>query len=185
MALVSQSDLEAKLGRTLSTDEQSAFDTMNEAIQSGIEKMLGVSVESEDATTRYYDGGVQHLGIDLCTDISAVKIYNEEYNITETVDESDYTSEPYNKTLKHLIRFRYGRSYSGFNNIGVTAKFSTYGDDQATSIIKEAILDMLVDEIQDKTNIKRESIEGYSVEFGEHRDKQSVRALNSLMPPMI
>ena len=61
MALISQSEVEARLGRSLTAEEASSFTSINNALQAYVERMIGSSVESVAASTRYYDGGVQHL----------------------------------------------------------------------------------------------------------------------------
>ena len=63
MALITQADIEARLGRSLTADESSSFTLINLALQAHIERMIGSSIESVSPTTRYYDGGVQHLAL--------------------------------------------------------------------------------------------------------------------------
>lgn len=185
MALISQSDLEARLGRSLTADEVTDFSVVNEAIQTLVEKQLGSNVEEVVESTRYYDGGVQHLKIDPCTELTSVKIVDDDYSVVETVQTDDYTQEPKNRTLKHQVRFRYGRVYKGFNNIAVAAKFSIYGDTDALNIVKNAILDMLVQDLTQADSVKREAIDGYSVEYRDYKETSSMRALKTITPPLL
>lgn len=179
--LVSQSDLEARLGRSLTSEETSAFTSINSAVQAYIEKKLGVPVESVSATTRKYDGGVQNMSIDPCTDITAVK-YIDHYGTTEyTFGSEDYTLEPINQTLKYWIRNRGGKFNNGFNNVAITGKYSTYGDTDITAIIKDAILSFLENEINDTSNIAKESIEGYSVEYASKASKNALSKLDYIL----
>ena len=77
MALISQSELENRLGRELTTQEANDFDTQNLALQTYVEKWIGSSLEAVDETTRYYDAGSQHTMIDPATEITAVKYVND------------------------------------------------------------------------------------------------------------
>jgi hypothetical protein len=182
MALLSQSDLEARLGRSLTAEEASAFTLINDANQAYIEKMIGSSVESVSATTRYYDGGVQHLKIDPCTSLTAVVLVDDDQVSTYTYDTTDYTVEPVNRTLKTMLRHRPAAFVTGINNIAVTAKFSIFEDTNVLNIVKNAMLESLVSEIDNSGNIKRESIEGYSVEFAETQTKNALDSIKYLFP---
>jgi hypothetical protein len=182
MALLSQSDLEARLGRNLTAEEASAFTLINNANQNYIEKIIGSKIESVSATTRYYDGGVQHLKIDPCTDIVSVKLVDDDYVATYTYDSTDFTVEPVNRTLKTMLRHRPAAFITGINNIAVEAKFSIYADTDILNIVKNAMLDALVTEIDNSGNIKRESIEGYSVEFAETQTKNALDSIKYLFP---
>lgn len=185
MSLISQSDLEARLGRTLTPEEVTSFTIINSATQRMVEEMIGSSVEQQDATTRYYDGGLQHLRIDPCTDISEVK-YTDDYSaVFYTLLTSDYTNEPINKTLKTMIRHRSGKFMTGINNITVTAKFSIYGDSGILNIVKSAMLDSIVAEMQNANNVKKESIEGYSVEYVTPESKNAFSTIRLLFPEVI
>lgn len=182
MALISTADLEAKLGRPLTTGEQQGFNQANAAIQSYVEKVIGSSVESVNPTTRYYDGGVQHLSIDPCTSISAVKYVDNSLAIEYTFTSTDYTQEPINRTCKTMLRNRPGKFTAGMNNIAVTAKFSIYEDSTILPIVKDAILESLVSELSNGDNIKSESIEGYSVTYVNEQTKADLDGLTYLFP---
>lgn len=182
MALITQSDLEARLGRALSAEEVSAFTLINAANQAFVEKLIGSSVESASATSRYYDGGVQHLTIDPCTSLTAVNIVDDDQIVTDTVDTTDYTSEPINRTLKFWLRYRGGKLPTGINNIKVTAKFSIYDDTDTLNIVKNAMLEALVSEVDNSDNIIRESIEGYSVERAKPETKSALETVKFLFP---
>ena len=182
MALVSQAELEARLGRSLTSEEASAFTVINIANQAYIEKIISSGVESVSETTRSYDGGVQHLAIDPCTAITAVK-YVDDDDVTEsTFDTSDYTVEPKNNTLKTMIRNRGAKFSRGMNNVTVTAKFSIYDDTNVLNVIKDALLSALENEINDTSNIKKESIEGYSIEFANSQTKSTLDKVKYLFP---
>lgn len=182
MALISQSDLEARLGRTLTSEETTAFTLINAATQAYVEKLIGSKVESVAETTRYYDGGVHSLSIDPCTNITAVKYIDEDSNVELTFDSSDYTQEPINQTLKTELRYRWGIFNRSINNIAVTAKFSIYGDTDVLNIVKDAMLQFLSGEVQNSSNITRESIEGYTVEYASAESKSALAPIKYLFP---
>lgn len=185
MALITQTQVESRLGRQLTTDEANSFDIINQSAQTYVERMLGSSVESVSPSTRYYDGGVQYLEIDPCTAITDVK-YVDASQVTEsTLLATDYTTEPVNRTLKTLIRARYNRFNWGINNVAVTAKFSVYDDSQTLSIVKNALLDMLVQVIDGKESVSSESIEGYSVSFDKLTPTVATKALETIRQGII
>lgn len=181
MALLSQSDVEARLGRNLTAEEATAFATMNVALQTRVERMIGSSLETEELSYRYYDGGVQHLKIDPCTDIARVDLVDDDLNLVTIYDTSDYQLEPVNRTLKTMVRFRY-TSMTGLNNIRVQAKFSIAGDTETTAVVKDAMLDFFVAEINNSNNVKRESIEGYTIEFASTEAKTALDKISYLFP---
>lgn len=182
MALITQSDIEARLDRSLTAEETTTFTIVNNALQSKVEQMIGSDVESVSETTRYYDGGVQHLPINPCTNITSVKLVDDDQVATDTYDTTDYTTEPINKTLKTMLRHRSGAFSIGINNIAIAAKFSIYGDTDTLNIVKDAMINALVSEVNNSDNIKRESIEGYSIEYATTETKNSLASIKYLFP---
>lgn len=182
MALITQSDIEARLGRSLTAEETTTFTIVNNALQSKVELMIGSDVEEVSETTRYFDGGVQHLPINPCTNITSVKLVDDDQVATDTYDTTDYTTEPINKTLKTMLRHRSGAFSIGINNIAVAAKFSIYGDTDTLNIVKDAMINALVSEVNNSDNIKRESIEGYSIEYATTETKNSLASIKYLFP---
>ena len=182
MALITQSDIEARLGRSLTAEETTTFTIVNNALQSKVELMIGSDVEEVSETTRYFDGGVQHLPINPCTNITSVKLVDDDQVATDTYDTTDYTTEPINKTLKTMLRHRSGAFSIGINNIAIAAKFSIYGDTDTLNIVKDAMINALVSEVNNSDNIKRESIEGYSIEYATTETKNSLASIKYLFP---
>lgn len=182
MALVSQSDLEARLGRPLTAEEATAFTGINAAHQAYIEKLIGSDVEAVSPTTRYYDGGVVNLSIDPCTDITSVTYVDDDEVVLDTLETDDYITEPRNRTLKTWLRSRLGEFWSGMSNVAVTAKFSINGDTDILAIVKDALLASLEAEVSNTQNITRESIEGYSVEFASSESKNALDKLKLIFP---
>lgn len=183
MALIAQSDIEAKIGRSLTAEEVNAFTIINAALQAHVENLIGSSVESVSATTRYYDGGVQHLLINPCTSITAVKQVDDDYVVIDTYDTSDYTVDPVNDTLKLMIRHRNNKGFiTGINNIAVTAKFSINEDTNTLNIVKNSLIEAIVAELDNSENIKAESIEGYSIQYASSEAKDALSPIKYLFP---
>jgi len=176
MALITKTDVENKLGRTLNSSEENSFTIINAQLQALVEKMIGSNIEAVSLSGRYYDGGVQHLAIDPCTGVTEVALVNDDNTIIEVLDSSDYTIEPVNRTLKTMIRHR-AKFGTGINNIKVTAKFSIYDDSKILDIVKGALINAVASELVNSSNIKRESIEGYSVEYITNETKDSLNAI--------
>lgn len=182
MALITQSDFEARIGRSLSATEVTSFTLINAALQAYVERLIGSSVESASLTTRYYNGGRQHTPIDPCTDISDVKQVDDDSVSIYTYDTTDYQTYPANKTVKYMIIHRSGPLVRGINNIAVRAKFSIYADEGLRNIVKDAMLNALTGEMESSENIKSESIEGYSVEYASTEARNSLDRIQYLFP---
>ena len=186
MGLISQANLEARLGRSLNANEANAFTIINGANQAYVERVIiGSGVESASVTARYYDGNLQHIPIDPCTDVASIKLVDEDEVVTETIDSSDYTLEPRSRTLKTELRYRYGKFPRGINVVQVNAKHSIYADTDILNIVKDALLQALESEINNTDNIKRRSIEGYSVEYAGTETKDALSKLKGLFPSII
>lgn len=185
MALISQSDLEARLQRNLTSEEQSSFSVMNSALQTHVERMIGSSVETASETSKYYDGGVEHLDINPCTSISAVKEVDDDFNDIQDFQSDEFIKEPYNRTVKTYLRYRGGRFPLGERNIRVDAKFSIAEETEIRDVVKDAILDALAAEISNNDNIRSETIEGYKVEYASEQTKNSLARINYLFPDIL
>lgn len=185
MALVSQSDIEARIGRSLTATEASAFTGIRDAIESHVKSVIGSDIENVSPVTRYYDGGIMNLPIDPCTNITAVKIVDENYDDIETLTDDLYALAPINSTIKQMVRYRPGRTPRGLNNISVTAKFSIYGDSDVLAVVKDAIISAIESEIGNEEGIKSESIEGYSVTYMDSATKDILKPINYLFPRII
>jgi len=164
MAYISQSELENYLKRSLTTEEASNFTVILAAVQEIIDNYCDTSFEEVSETSRYYDGGIQEIDIDPCTDVTAVAIVDEEFDVDETLDEDYYVVEPINRTIKTSIRLRSGKFSSGKANLKVTAKFSSYID-SVPELVKLACLKLCADVINNPMDYKSESIEGYSYQL--------------------
>lgn len=182
MALIAQADLEARLKRSLSSEEASAFTLINAALQAQVERIIGSDLEAVELSTRYYDGGKQHTPIDPCTDVESVKLVGDDQVATYTYANTDYTLEPINRTIKTMVRHRSAAVVRGINSIAVRAKFSIWGDEKTRNIIKDAMLDSLISEVGSADNVKRESIEGYSIEYASPQTQHNLSRISYLFP---
>lgn len=180
--LIVKADVEARIGRSLTASEETSFNIVNAATQAYVERMIGSDVEEAVATPRSYDGGVQHLSIDPCTDVNSVVIVDEFGTTIETLGSDEYTLEPINRTLKTMVRFRYGKAIRGMNFVKVTAKFSIYGDSDILAIVKDAMISALESEVTNTDNVTRESIEGYSIEYAREQTKDALDKLKFIFP---
>jgi hypothetical protein len=185
MALITQTELENKLGRSLTADEIANFAIMNVAVQSYVERMLGTSVETETPATRYYDGGLQNLEIDPCMAITAVGYVDAYNNPQYVLATNEYTIEPNTRAVKTMVRNRWGKFASGMNNVAITATFSIYDDPDTLAIVKNAMLDILDQVIENKESVTQESIEGYSVNYGSLNQTASMKALGTIIQGII
>lgn len=185
MALLSQSDLEAKLNRTLTSSEVTMFNIQNVALQKYVEERIGSALETVSATTRYYDGGKQHLPIDPCTEVSLVQYIDVTRTVITDIPTLYYLVESLNKTLKTQLTYQYGCFVGGYSNIAVTAEFSIAGDVAAVAFVKDIMLNALALMIQNTTNIKMEDIEGYKVIYDRPDVKEALMGLSFLFPGMI
>lgn len=172
MAYTSQSNIEAFLGRSLTTSESNiltqTFATVDAFINNELDYMGAEPVGFGDVseTTRYYDGGTKIIDIHPCDTVTAVKrVYDDETEShTYTLNE-DFELRPRNGTTKKYIHSRIGAFTKGVANIAVTAMFrwgsSVPSDIEwlATYLSSHLFSDSF------KTGVKTESIEGYSRAF--------------------
>lgn len=185
MGLISHSDVEARLGRRLTDEEINAFAIINTANQAYVERLIGSSVEQVEASTRVYDGGVQHMSIDPVTDVSVVATVDDDGVVQETLDTSDYQIEPVNGTLKYMVRFRSSHTSRGINNYRVTGKFSIYADQKIRDIVKNALIESFIGELNNNEDIVKESIEGYSVEYAKSTSRNYLDKITYLFPQVV
>jgi ADP-ribosylglycohydrolase len=71
------------------------------------------------------------------------------------------------------------------NRFAVAAKFSIAGDTDTVAIVKNAMIDALVSEIDNSDNVRKESIEGYSIELATTETKNSLATIKTLFPEIL
>ncbi len=177
MAYTDQAKIEDFLQRTLTQDEVDLLVVLLPSIKTWIDDYTSSTFDTAVETTRRYDGGGLSIDIDPAQDITEVALVNrdgtESYSYT---DGEEYIKEPINATIKNEIRRHITRWPRGAANMAVTAKFTEYDfanskvpDDIVTAatriaagIIKASSYD---DSANAAGNIKKESLEGHTVEY--------------------
>lgn len=171
MAYTSQTLIEQYLQRSLTASEVSFLSTLIPAVKLYIDQKLNTTFDSVSATTRVYEGGVQHLDIDPASNITAVASLNDDGTTSYTYTVNDeYTLSPANSTIKTEIIARGFKFPFGDNRIAVTASFSEYDgavpqDIQmvATRLCAGIINQGKVD--SSGGNVSSESLEGHSISY--------------------
>ena len=177
---LTQAEFEDFVKRSLTSDEATMFLIAEGAAEKFIDNHTDTNFNNVSETSKYYDGGVCEIDIDPCTSVTAVASVDSDLSIVETYDSDIYILEPYNSTVKWSLRSRIGRFNRGVKNIKVTAKFSSYID-KVPSEIKLACAILCQGTIDNPSNYKKESLEGYSYELGGNGE-QDDRVLTLLAP---
>lgn len=177
-----------QLQRELTTEEETLLTTLIPAVDLWIDRTLNTTfIEQETATSRYFDGTGPLIDIDPCTGVTAVASVDwEDDNVATYTTGTDYLLEPVNSNVKTAIRFR-GKGFYPYSlnasimpvadfttgRLKITAKFSEYDDGvpEDIQIMATRICSGLVNassaDSSNSEGIKKESIEGYSVEYGD------------------
>lgn len=168
------------LQRTLTAQESDTLAMLIPAVSKWIDNHLGTTFnETDEVTTREYDGeGGSILTIDPCTSITSVVGVNQDFDTDYAYDADDYVAMPQNDTVKTWLRKRAGRWPRGIANIAVTAIYGSYDAEAggipediqliATRIVAGIIRGTYNDD--NSEGIKRETIEGHSVEYSTSSD---------------
>jgi|GEM_PF-2110048 len=173
MAYTSTTLVQNYLQRTLVANETSFLAILIPAIKVWIDKKLSSTFDSASETTRYFDGGGKVADIDPCTDITAVKTYDNDGTVADTYTNlDDYVAEPVNDTIKREIVRRSGFFPVGLRRVGVTAKFSEYGDGGTVPTDIQTAATIMAAEVLNQGkiassggNIASESLEGHSISY--------------------
>jgi len=179
--------IEQQLQRSLTDEEKGLLTTLIPAVDLWIDRTLNTTfIEKEAVETRYFDGRGPLIEIDPCTGVTAISAVDwQDTSVADYTTGVDYLLEPVNSNVKNLVRFGGGYGYPWVdqsimpvadrtnNRLAVTAKFSEYDDGvpEDIQIVATRICGGLIGESYSNqandTNLKSESIEGYSVTFGE------------------
>ena len=170
--------IENYLQRALTSDEAASLITLNRAVKKWIDKKTTSSFDQATASIRRYDGGVSSLDIDPCTTITAVSALNDDGSVSYSYDLTstpEVQFEPLNETIKRELRKRNGCFPDGTGRIAVTAQFSEYdaGVPEDIELIATRLLAAIIRGSSFDSNsagIKKESIEGHSVEYSTSSD---------------
>lgn len=173
MAYTNQTLITNYLQRNLNANEIAFLTVLLPAIKKWIDRKTSSTFDSASETTRYFDGGGRTVDIDPCTDITAVKAYNNDGTVADTyTDGEDYIAEPVNETVKRELVRRSGRFPKGNKRVGVTAKFSEHGEAGAVPDDIQTVATILAAETLNQGkiassggNVASESLEGHSINY--------------------
>lgn len=161
MSYTDKEKIEAQLGTSLSSSQETALPYLLGWIDATINSLLGGSYGQVDPSVRTYEGGYQTLAIDPVSNVTSVTIVDDEGDITHTYELTDYILEPINSETKTYIRKRYGVFPCGNVNIQIAGDF-TLGDNAPDDIVYVATyMACKLFTIETAGNIEEESIEGY------------------------
>lgn len=177
MAYTTTSLVSSYLGRALTADEQALFAVLLPAVTRWIDETLGSHFDTVGATERFYDAEGASVDIDPVQSVTDVKAIDSDnstsYDYTEG---TEYLLYPLNTTVKNelVARSRHGFT-RGLKRIAITGKFTEYDfanskvpeDIQtlATRLIASQIRGLSADTEVDSAGVKKESVEGHSVEY--------------------
>lgn len=181
MAYITQAQLEAYMGRSLTAAEAINFNTLLAATEAYINDLVGGAFGTSVSATRYYDGGVRYMSIDKATSITRVALVDKDLSelyVYENLEE--YKAEPINESIKTYIRRTIGKFPRGEDNIAVTGVFGLGATVPAD--IQQATMHLMSNMYQRASSgpFKKESIEGYSYELKDASDEEffSMLSLN-------
>lgn len=177
MAYTSTSLVSQYLGRALTADETALFAILLPAVARWIDKTLHSTFDTANASQRTYDAEGCVIDIDPCQAITLVEAIDYEQSAAYSYTEgTEYVLYPQNETVKNELRSRskYGFT-NGIRRIRVSAKFTEYDfanskvpeDIQilATRLIASQLRGLAADAEVDAAGVKKESVEGHSVEY--------------------
>lgn len=187
MAYSTQAQIEAILGRVLTANESTLLAGIQAGADLWIDTQTGVSF-GVTASTKYYDGGYSVLPIDVCRDITAVKLVDPELDLLYTYTEgTEYIEGPLNSDVVRYLEKRYyldnvffddmgdsGVWPAGLKKIAVTATFS-YADTAPADIsYLSAYLAAKYLNRDITGQLASESIEGYSRQYAVYATKGNI-----------
>ena len=169
--------VEAFIKRALTGDELTLLPLVGAAAENEIDSVLDSSFGDVSESTRYFDGGSRILNTGPVRNITAVSIVDAQETVTSTYTlNEDFEARPRNETIKTYLQKRLGCFPAGLGNIAVTGKFTYSPDDEIPDDIKYVATYMTAKYFQRGTtsDLKSESIEGYSRVFKEYSQTDEV-----------
>lgn len=177
MAYTTTSLVSNYLDRALTADEQALFAVLLPAVTRWIDQTLSSHFDTVSATERFYDAEGGIVDIDPCQAITAISAVDYESQADYAYTEgTEYVLYPLNDTVKNEIRARAKGGFTrGVKRLKVSAKFTEYDftnskvpeDIQllATRLIASQLRGLSADAGVDDAGVKKESVEGHSVEY--------------------
>lgn len=177
MAYTTTSLVSSYLERALSAEETALFAVLLPAVTRWIDQTLSSHFDTVSATERFYDAEGSIVDIDPCQAITAVTAVDYETEADYAYTEGqEYVLYPLNETVKNELRARAKGGFTrGIRRIKINAKFTEYDftnskvpeDIQllATRLIASQLRGLTADAGVDEAGVKKESVEGHSVEY--------------------
>ena len=177
MAYTTTSLVSNYLDRALTADEQALFAVLLPAVTRWIDQTLSSHFDTVGATERFYDAEGGIVDIDPCQAITAISAVDYESQADYAYTEgTEYVLYPLNETVKNELRARAKGGFTrGVKRIKVAAKFTEYDfvnskvpeDIQllATRLVASQIRALSADAVVDDASVKKESVEGHTVEY--------------------
>lgn len=175
MAYATQASVEAVLGRSLTTSEETGLTALLAAVDAYINGQTGTSWTTPTQAKRYYDVEKSRiLDVDAFTVADdkpfTVKYVDADENVVSTVDESDYEARPRNESVKNWIHRRsapWGHGCpSNVTSIEVEAYFGAGDVPADIAYVASWLAAQQIGSTQ-SLSLKSESIEGYSRTFAD------------------
>lgn len=177
MALTDQSKVENYIGRSLTTKEQNNLSLYISAVTKHIEKLLGFTIEGNTPSTLIVEaqqGKYLFLG-GIVRTITAVQLLDDEGGVAQTLTAgTEYIAHPLGSSQKRYLEL-VGGAYPNW-----AAKYPTWGkgqqvkisgifswDENAPDDLKLCATIWVAELLQNTSNLKSESIEGYSRVFAD------------------
>ncbi|WP_438979905.1 hypothetical protein [Polynucleobacter sp.] len=167
MGYTTKKNIENYLKRELSSTEDGNIELLILATDQAIDAYCGrtFSKNDDEEVTRYYDGsGTNDLIIDDFMSITSVELVDIDENNIKTFETDEYVTYPLNSetiTRVHGYGTWFPRGHKNVRIIGVPG----YSIDVPEAIQLAATM-MISSYITNPQNLTKESIEGYSREFG-------------------
>ncbi len=177
MAYTSTSLIATYLGRALTADEQALFVVLLPAVTRWIDQTLSSHFDSVSATERHYDAEGGTVDIDPAQSITLVEAIDSDNSTSYAYTEgTEYVLYPLNETVKNELRARARSGFTqGIKRIKISAKFTEYDfvnskvpeDIQilATRLVGLQLRGLSADAVVDDASVKKESVEGHTVEY--------------------
>jgi len=180
MAYSTQAQIEAILGRDLTSQEKLSLIALSPAVDAWIVSQTGTSFSGSTLTTKYYDANSPIVDFDIAYDVQSVALVSTDDNsvIYTYTEGTEYVLAPYNSEIKTYLEKRsyapwtwawYDDTdwwYGGAKRLAITAKFG-YPDGvpddigYLASYVLAKILSGQSNFFVDSAAYKSEKIEGY------------------------
>lgn len=171
MSYTSQANVEASLGRSLTSAEVVLLPLLLDAADAYINNYVHSTFGTPTPSTRYYQGGASIINIDPCYSITALAaVDNYETSLYDYVAGEYYEAGPKNESIK---RWLWARGYfpKGLYNIAVSATFSLGAVTNDIVYLATYLITRLLNN-NSSGNLSQESIEGYSRTFKEWSESE-------------